>query len=280
MRSTTIRDVARHAGVSIATVSRVMRDSADVRPDTRDRVAGRGRTSWSTRPASSAASSPSAGTPPTASSSPTCPAPTTPRSCSATRRSPPSCGRSVLILSTHGRATPRPRWSAELAGRCDGLVVLGRTVADDGRRAARRPRHPARAASPARRSARVDSVNAENHATADALAEHLLDRGRPARSRFVGDPDALARRRRALARRQARPPRRRRRRSRPRPVAGAELRRGRPARRRHATRSRGGRPARRLRLRQRRARARPDRPAARAPASTSPATSSSPAGTT
>ena len=34
----TIRDVARHADVSIATVSRVMRDSKSVRPETRDRV--------------------------------------------------------------------------------------------------------------------------------------------------------------------------------------------------------------------------------------------------
>ena len=38
MQQTTIRDVARQAGVSIATVSRVMRDSQTVRPDTRDRV--------------------------------------------------------------------------------------------------------------------------------------------------------------------------------------------------------------------------------------------------
>ena len=37
-RSPTVHDVARHAGVSTATVSRALSDSAKLRPDTLDRV--------------------------------------------------------------------------------------------------------------------------------------------------------------------------------------------------------------------------------------------------
>src|SRR5680860_1005732 len=39
-------------------------------------------------------------------------------------------GRSVLILSTHGRDAA-PAMVEAMAGRCDGLVVLGRTVPDE-----------------------------------------------------------------------------------------------------------------------------------------------------
>ena len=110
--ASTIRDVARQAGVSIATVSRAMREPVDrQRPDPATGSATAAAELDVHALASSAASSPSAGTPPTASSSPTCPVPTTPRSSWATRTSPPSSAARCSSSSTHGRAR-RPRWSA------------------------------------------------------------------------------------------------------------------------------------------------------------------------
>jgi LacI family transcriptional regulator len=95
--------------------------------------------------------------------------------------------RSVLILSTHGRDDAEAA-VRDMAGRCDGLVILGRTVTDDviegladrGTKVVLVARPPI---------GNLDSVNAENRASADALAEHLVAGG-ARRIVFVGDPDS------------------------------------------------------------------------------------------
>jgi LacI family transcriptional regulator len=184
MRQTTIRDVARHAGVSIATVSRVMRDSQTVRPDTRDRVlsAARelqytpsqlGRQLAERRHAANGIVFPDLSGPYYA------------EVVLGYEAVAAELKRSVLILSTHGRADAEAA-VREMAGRCDGLVILGRTVSDSVVEAlSERGSRLVLVARPPIGS--VDSVNAENHASATALAEHLLAGG--ARHLcFVGDP--------------------------------------------------------------------------------------------
>ena len=184
MRSTTIRDVARRAGVSIATVSRVMRDSQPVRPDTRDRVLAAaheleytpsqlGRQLAERRHAANGIVFPDLSGPYYA------------EVVLGYEAVAAELRRSVLILSTHGR-TDAEAAVREMAGRCDGLVILGRTVsdavieslADRGSRLVLVARPPIGS---------VDSVNAENHASAVALTEHLLAGG-ARRLCFVGDP--------------------------------------------------------------------------------------------
>jgi LacI family transcriptional regulator len=184
MRSTTIRDVARHAGVSIATVSRVMRDSQTVRPDTRDRVLAAaheleytpsqlGRQLAERRHAANGIVFPDLSGPYFA------------EVVLGYEAVAAELRRSVLILSTHGR-TDAEAAVREMAGRCDGLVILGRTVsdavieslADRGSRLVLVARPPIGS---------VDSVNTENHASAVALTEHLLNGGARCLC-FVGDP--------------------------------------------------------------------------------------------
>jgi len=94
-------------------------------------------------------------------------------------------GRSVLILSTHGRRDAR-EMVLDLASRVDGLAVFARTVDD------RVVAEVTATGLPVVLLARppvpgVDSVKAENTATARLLAGHLLDHGRE-RVVFVGDP--------------------------------------------------------------------------------------------
>ena len=181
----TIRDVARHAEVSIATVSRVMRDSNGVRPDTRDRVIAAakeleytpsqlGRQLAERRHAANGIVFPDLSGPYYA------------EVVLGYEAVAAELRRSVLILSTHGRndADVAVRQMAE---RCDGVVILGRTVGDDVvEQLAARGVPVVLVARPPIGS--LDSVNAENRDSAVALGEHLLDSG-ARRITFVGDPD-------------------------------------------------------------------------------------------
>lgn len=180
----TIRDVAQHAGVSIATVSRVLRGTATVAPQTRDRVTAAvdelrftpsqlGRQLAERRHAANGIVFPDLSGPYFA------------EVVLGYEAVAAELGRSVLILSTHGREAA-PALVEQMAGRCDGLVVLGRTVTDEvverltdrGIPLVLLARPPA---------GRCDSVNAENEQSAAALARHLLEQG-ARRLLFVGDP--------------------------------------------------------------------------------------------
>ena len=179
----TIRDVARHAGVSIATVSRVMHGHEHVSPTTRDRVAAAvadleftpsrlGRSLAERRHAANAIVFPDLSGPYYA------------EVVLGYEVVAADLGRSVLILSTHGRAAA-PAMVEEMADRCDGMVVMGRTVPD-----ALLVKLHARGmplvllARP--ELAGIDSVKADNSGSGEALAEHVLEQG--ARSLvLVGD---------------------------------------------------------------------------------------------
>ena len=181
----TIRDVARHAGVSIATVSRVMRDSHNVRPNTRERVLAAaealeytpsqlGRQLAERRHAANGIVFPDLSGPYYA------------EVVLGYEAVAAELRRSVLILSTHGRDDAEAAVRA-MAGRCDGLVILGRTISDSAVEAlASRGTQLVLIARP--QIASVDSVNAENHTSAAALGRHLVEEG-ARRIRFVGDPE-------------------------------------------------------------------------------------------
>ena len=179
-----IRDVASRAGVSIATVSRALRDPRIVSPETQGKVARAaaeldyvpshlGRQLAERRHAANGIVFPDLSGPYFA------------EVVLGYEATAAELGRSVLILSTHGRQGA-PAKVQDLAGRSDGLVVLGRTVSDDVLHALARRGVPLvlLARTPL---ADVDSVNSENRGTARALAGHLVAAG--ARTiTFVGDP--------------------------------------------------------------------------------------------
>lgn len=180
----TIRDVAQHAGVSIATVSRVLRGTATVAPQTRDRVVAAvdelrftpsqlGRQLAERRHAANGIVFPDLSGPYFA------------EVVLGYEVVAAELGRSVMILSTHGREAA-PLLVEQMAGRCDGLVILGRTVTDDVvERLTDRGIPLVLVARPP--AGRCDSVSAENEQSAAALARHLLEQGAQ-RLLFVGDP--------------------------------------------------------------------------------------------
>lgn len=181
----TIRDVAQRAGVSIATVSRVMRSSDSVTPRTRDRVAAAieeleytpshlGRQLAERRHLANGIVFPDLSGPYYA------------EVVLGYESVAAELGRSVLILSTHGRDAA-PSMVEQIAGRCDGLVILGRTVPDSviERLHARRTPLVLLARPPI---GDVDSVAAENTSSAERLADHVIAQG-ARRLTFVGEPE-------------------------------------------------------------------------------------------
>lgn len=182
----TIRDVARVAGVSIATVSRVLHGHENVRPATRGRVNAAieelqfrpnrlGRSLAERRHAANGIVFPDLSGPYYA------------EVVLGYEAVAAELGRSVLILTTHGRKAA-PSMVEDMAGRCDGLVVMGRTVPDEVvQRLAARGLPLVLLARPA--IGEIDSVQAENVQSATRLAE-LVVRSAARRVVFAGDPDA------------------------------------------------------------------------------------------
>ena len=180
----TIRDVAEHAGVSIATVSRALRGHDNVTESTRRRVLASvaelrftpsrlGVSLAERRHAAHGIVFPDLVGPYFA------------EVVLGYEAVSAELGRSVLILSTHGRDAARDMVMG-LAGRVDGLAVLGRTVPDEVvQEIADRGIPLVLLARPG--FGAVDSVSAENVASAAALVRHLLDHGHR-HLLFVGDP--------------------------------------------------------------------------------------------
>jgi LacI family transcriptional regulator len=179
----TIRDVAKLAGVSIATVSRVQRGHPNVSPETRRRVndavaelrftpSSLGRSLAERRHAANGIVFPDLSGPYYA------------EVILGYESVAAELGRSVLILSTNGRDNA-PAMVEEMASRCDGLVIMGRTVPDElvERLAERTP--VVLLARP--RVGELDSVKAENTESAKALIGHVLGPD-STRITLVGDP--------------------------------------------------------------------------------------------
>jgi len=180
----TIYEVAQLAGVSIATVSRALRDSDLVTAQTRERVRAAARQLHFTpsRPARSLAEGRHAAN---GIVFPDLVGPYYAEVVLGYEAAAAGFGSSVLILATRGRGDAEAA-VRELAGRVDGLTVMGQTVGDDVIRSLAATGLPivllARDPVPG-----VDTVRARNARTAEALAAHLLDHGHR-RITFLGDP--------------------------------------------------------------------------------------------
>ncbi|HZD38004.1 MAG TPA: LacI family DNA-binding transcriptional regulator [Actinomycetes bacterium] len=187
-RSATIYEVARSAGVSIATVSRVLRGTVPVAPETRTRVlAAVSRLRYvPSRLARGLAEQQHAAN---GVVFPDLSGPYYTEVVLGYESETAELGRSVLILSTHGR-TSAPELVLDLASRVDGLVIFGRTVDDDVVHWVVETGLPVLLlARPA--VAEADTLKTENTRSARRLTGHLLDHGYR-RLLFLGNPAVSA----------------------------------------------------------------------------------------
>jgi LacI family transcriptional regulator len=181
----TIYQVAQLAGVSIATVSRALRDSDLVTAPTRERVLAAARQLQFTpsRLGRSLAEGRHAAN---GIVFPDLVGPYYAEVVLGYEAAAAGLGSSVLILATNGRADAEAA-VRDMASRVDGLTVMGQTVGDDvvvklaatGLPIVLLARDPVPG---------VDTVRAQNRRTAEALVEHLLGHGHR-RFVFLGDPD-------------------------------------------------------------------------------------------
>jgi LacI family transcriptional regulator len=182
----TIYQVARHAGVSIATVSRVQRGNGQVATDTRARVA-RSIKQLDYRPSPNARSLAASRHEASGIVFPNLSGPWYSEVIYGFERETVEARQAVLILGTHGRADAGDL-VRDLAARVDGMVIMDRTVPDELVADLGRMNMPVvLLARPAVDGA--DTVRTDNRQSAIALVQHLFghDLGE---LQFVGDPEA------------------------------------------------------------------------------------------
>lgn len=184
-RTATIYDVAEHAGVGIATVSRALHGSAPVAAATRERVLA-AVAELGFRPNHAGASLAQRRHAANGIVFPDLSGPYYAEVLLGYEEVASRLGRSVLVLATHGRPDPVAA-VRDLAGRVDGLVLLGRTVDDTAVQGLTAFGLPVVVV--ARPDVEgVDSVRASSGAAARALGHHLAGHG-ARRVLFLGAPD-------------------------------------------------------------------------------------------
>jgi LacI family transcriptional regulator len=181
-----IYTVAERAGVSIATVSRVLRDSARVAPATRELVlTAADELGW--RPNRLAQSLAGEPTQAVGLIFPDLVGRYAAEVVLGFEREAIAADLSVLVLGTHGRPTAE-RLVAGLAVHVDGLVIMDRTITDDAVRRLEAGGTPVVLLARPQVDA-IPAVRSENRRAATELTAHLLEHGH-ARLAFLGDPDA------------------------------------------------------------------------------------------
>jgi LacI family transcriptional regulator len=185
----TIYEVAKHAGVSIATVSRVQRRAEAVAEPTRRRVE-QAIAELAYRPSMVARSLAQGRHDAIGIVFPDLSGPWYSAVILGYEEASAAEGRSVLILGTHGRQNADAQ-VVDLAARVDGLVIMGQTV-DDAVVAdiVRRGIAVVLLARPANEHTKdVDSIRTDGRSSGSALVSHVLDHGHHDVA-FVGDPGA------------------------------------------------------------------------------------------
>jgi LacI family transcriptional regulator len=181
-----IYTVAERAGVSIATVSRVLRGSAPVAPSTRQRVLeAADELGW--RPNRLARGLAGEATGAVGLVFPDLVGRYVSEVVLGFEQQAIAADQAVLVLGTHGRPTAE-RLATDLAAHVDGLVVMDRTITDDAVRRLEARGTPVvlLARTPVDQ---VPAVRSENRRTATELTTHLLEHGHTHLG-FLGDPDA------------------------------------------------------------------------------------------
>ncbi|WP_426593248.1 LacI family DNA-binding transcriptional regulator [Cellulomonas sp. McL0617] len=184
-RTVTIYDVAEHAGVAIATVSRALHGSAPVATATRERVLA-SVAELGFRPSHAGTSLAQRRHAANGIVFPDLSGPYYAEVLLGYEEAASQRGRSVLVLATRGRADAESA-VRDLAGRVDGLVLLGRTVSDA------LVADLTAGGLPVVLVARpgvvgADAIGTDGHTAARLLGEHLATH-HPRRVVFVGTPE-------------------------------------------------------------------------------------------
>lgn len=187
VRRPSIYTVAERAGVSIATVSRVLNNTQPVAPETRARVlAAADELDWQPNRLARGLAGERLGA--VGLVFPELVGGYVPNIVLGFEERAVEADVGVLVLGTHGRPTAE-RMASDLAEHVDGLVVMDRTITDEAVRRLDAQGTPIVLLARPPLDA-VPAIRSENLETADELTTHLLDVHGHRRLAFVGDPDS------------------------------------------------------------------------------------------